>query len=172
MVQECEESAFYTSLKHFDEIFLVVVLSRKKTTQFNGNSNKKKFYKLEGRSNKKIATWQMLHKKLVSFLHEQDYLKYFECLACKQITNNAMKLTCKEYKNDNEVMFIENDNQCPIDGHDSCKYKKGISIRKNVKNLTVICPRQFAKNTNANLEMNLCCKFNGKIKDIKEYLEE
>ncbi|ETO06354.1 hypothetical protein RFI_31043, partial [Reticulomyxa filosa] len=90
---------------------------------------------------KKLLLGECYNKNWVSFLHEQDSLKEFECLVCKQITNNAMKLACKEHKNDNEVMLVgeeclnryleENDNQCPIDDHDSCKYKKGISIRKN-----------------------------------------
>ncbi|ETO00047.1 hypothetical protein RFI_37411 [Reticulomyxa filosa] len=118
----------------------------------------------------------------VLFLHKQDAPEDFECLICKQITNNAVKLTCKEHEDASEEMFVgekclnryleENDSQCPIDDHNPCRYKKGITIRKKINNLTVMCPRQFAKDTNADLEMKLCCKFNGKIKDIKEHLEE
>ncbi|ETO05248.1 hypothetical protein RFI_32149 [Reticulomyxa filosa] len=144
-----------------------------------------------------VSLDECYNKDWVTLLNKQELLKNFECLLCKQIANNAMELTCDEHEEQKDVLSIgesclmqwlkEQNKQCPVGKHDKCNYVKAKVVRRCVDELTAICPREFARQlgqkqdhqmkegyatTEKSPEMKHCCTFEGKIKEMKEHLEQ
>ncbi|ETO18489.1 G-protein beta WD-40 repeats containing protein [Reticulomyxa filosa] len=144
---------------------------------------------------KKTKKWSLdecYNEEWVLFLNKRKKLKNFYCLLCKEIANNAMELICDEHEDMKEGLVVgeqcllkhlkDHNNQCPTKSHDGCNYVKGKTARNCIDDLMVICPRQFMSQLNVcqqdqtkegivNKETQYCCKFKGKIKDVKEHLE-
>ncbi|ETO34739.1 hypothetical protein RFI_02351 [Reticulomyxa filosa] len=129
-------------------------------------------------------------KNWVAASNKQSTLRPLQCLLCGQVANNAMELTCDEHDDYKDTVIVgeqclikylkENNDQCPIGEHGTCKHTKGRTARNFVCELKVICPRQFMKHFNQREEneakegdtpMEDSCAFKGKINEVKEHLE-
>ncbi|ETO02088.1 hypothetical protein RFI_35348 [Reticulomyxa filosa] len=88
----------------------------------------------------------------------------------------------------------QNNEKCPIQQHQHCEFSQSRITRKFVSELLVICPRQFdlkkeqsnegiklggeegkpwnesTSNLNLNSKNNCNCNFKGKMKDLKDHL--
>ncbi|ETN98492.1 hypothetical protein RFI_39005, partial [Reticulomyxa filosa] len=119
------------------------------------------------------------------FSKEQKIIKTFECLICGQIANNAMELICDAHDDQKDSLIIgqqclinylkNNNNQCPIDNHISCKYIKSKMTRQFINDLIIMCPVQFINQLNQKSNDTISkksCKFEGKISEIKEHVEK
>ncbi|ETO25213.1 WD-40 repeat protein [Reticulomyxa filosa] len=118
-----------------------------------------------------------------------ERLENFQCVLCRQIANNAMELTCDEHDEQKDPIPVgelclmqylkEHNNQCPVGDHSPCKYRKAKAIRKFVDEFTVMCPLECANQSTQLKEGSAItktgtqqhCKFKGRIKDLKEHLE-
>ncbi|ETO02625.1 hypothetical protein RFI_34793, partial [Reticulomyxa filosa] len=83
----------------------------------------------------------------------------------------------------------QNNGKCPIQQHQHCEFSQGKTVRKSVSELLVICPRQFDLKkgqsnkgvkfredeenceSNSNSKNNCNCNFKGKMKDLKDHLD-
>ncbi|ETO23689.1 hypothetical protein RFI_13488, partial [Reticulomyxa filosa] len=129
-----------------------------------------------------------LSKNWVLQLNQEDQINDYLCLLCKQIANYPVEINCPQHQHSNEPLIVgehclkqylrQNSNNCPVESHEHCKYTKVKLIHRYVSELRVTCPLQFEQDlqtcvqtqqTNEGKETN--CNFNGKVKELKEHLE-
>ncbi|ETO00780.1 hypothetical protein RFI_36660, partial [Reticulomyxa filosa] len=121
------------------------------------------------------------------------------CCLCNQIANNALELHCNEHENSEQAYLFgeeclqnylnQNNGKCPIGQHEHCEFSKNKSLRQQILDLLVICPRQYdLQNKKLNQETNTGekeghknesnwnlinqCNYKGKIKEIKDHLDK
>ncbi|ETN99204.1 hypothetical protein RFI_38277, partial [Reticulomyxa filosa] len=151
--------------------------------------NRKELFSISGCYNK---NWVLL-------TNEQQKLNALICCLCNQIANNALELQCNEHENSEQAYLVgeeclqeylnQNSGKCPIGQHKHCEFSKNKSLRQQVLDLLVICPRQYDlqkkqsnQETNTGekegykneLNWNLInqCNYKGKIKEIKDHLDK
>ncbi|ETO13475.1 G-protein beta WD-40 repeats containing protein [Reticulomyxa filosa] len=130
-------------------------------------------------------------KNWLASTNKLKHLQNFQCLLCNQIANNAMELTCNEHEDHKETLVVgeqcliqylsENNNQCPVGKHKDCTYVKVRALRNVIGGLKVICLQQFIIQSNLKTNMQTkkgdiiteakqCCKFKGKLEEMKDHL--
>ncbi|ETO29669.1 hypothetical protein RFI_07449, partial [Reticulomyxa filosa] len=128
------------------------------------------------------------NKDWIVRFYQEEYIKHFVCLICKQIANNPMELECPQHTNMDETLIAgehclklflsSNRNSCPVQPHDNCQYSKNNVVRRCVGDLTVMCIRQFEQELKTVHETEregetpgaIKCDFKGKLKDLNEHL--
>ncbi|ETO09832.1 G-protein beta WD-40 repeats containing protein [Reticulomyxa filosa] len=134
------------------------------------NKNEKELLELEQHS--------CFNKTWLLQLNSQEQLNNYICLICKQITNNPIKINCPQHKDNNNLLIVgknclkqflnNNNNICPIEYHNDCKYYNMEIIQNQINELDVICLRQY-KQEKIN-SIIVMCDFKGKIKNINDHL--
>ncbi|ETN99862.1 hypothetical protein RFI_37605, partial [Reticulomyxa filosa] len=114
------------------------------------------------------------------------------CCICKQVANNAVELQCGEHENIEQAhlvgeeclqMYLKQSNEkCPINNTNT-------TIRQQVSELLVICPRQYdmkqrqlkegtvpgeeeEHENQSNWNSKGQCNYKGKIKEMKDHLDK
>ncbi|ETO30667.1 hypothetical protein RFI_06453 [Reticulomyxa filosa] len=110
-----------------------------------------------------------------------------------------MELHCDEHEKADQVYLVgeqclqnylkQNNGKCPIEQHDNCEFSQVKTARKFASELLVICPRQFDLKREqlnegtklggeegescdeSNSKNNYNCNFKGKMKDLKDHLD-
>ncbi|ETO07805.1 G-protein beta WD-40 repeats containing protein [Reticulomyxa filosa] len=175
---------------------LIKILNQKRTSalvQFKGDEIKEKILVEIGISNEtKIE--EMLHteqrtcfdKNWISLLNHPNQINDFVCLICKQVANNPVEISCQQHQNlDGSLIIGEhclkqflaaNPNSCPVQPHEHCEYTKIRLAQRQIGELKVKCPRQFAQELQALNQGHekktdvMKCNFSGKLKEINEHL--
>ncbi|ETO36974.1 WD-40 repeat-containing protein [Reticulomyxa filosa] len=129
-------------------------------------------------------------KKWILQSNEPEQLNDFICLICKQIANDPMEISCPEHTNLEGLLIVgedclaqflsNNNNSCPVQSHKNCQYHKIKSMKRQILDLNVVCPRQFQYD----LRMiddgheegkppgTAVCDFKGKLEQLNEHLEK
>ncbi|ETO08608.1 hypothetical protein RFI_28778, partial [Reticulomyxa filosa] len=129
------------------------------------------------------------NKDWILQLNKQEQTKHFVCLICRQIVNNPLEINCPEHENLDESLIVgenclknflnDNQNSCPIQPHDGCQYSKNRPLQRQINDLIVMCPRQYAQDSKAanprpqqeeTISEKINCDFKGKIKDLQDHL--
>ncbi|ETO29892.1 hypothetical protein RFI_07228 [Reticulomyxa filosa] len=128
------------------------------------------------------------NKDWILRLYQEEYIKHFICLICKQIANNPMEIECPQHASMDESLISgehclklflkDNNNSCPIQPHDNCQYSRNNVVRRQIGDLTVICIRQFEQELKTAHETEgegetpglIKCDFKGKLKDLNTHL--
>ncbi|ETO08241.1 WD-40 repeat protein [Reticulomyxa filosa] len=128
------------------------------------------------------------NKDWVLRFHQEEYIKHFICLVCKQIANNAMILECPQHASMDESLIVgehcmelflkNNNNSCPIQSHDNCLYSRDNTARRYIGDLSVICIRQFEQESKTSNKTEnegeapgeIKCNFKGKLKNLYGHL--
>ncbi|ETO30178.1 hypothetical protein RFI_06942 [Reticulomyxa filosa] len=132
---------------------------------------------------------QCFDRNWVSQLNNREQIGHFICLICKQVANNPVEISCTQHDGMDEILIAgenclkqflnNNNNTCPVQHHDGCKYHKVKAMQRLINEMNVICQMQFnqdLKTTERNEEgqtdgkMTVICDFKGKIKDMNEHL--
>ncbi|ETO19692.1 hypothetical protein RFI_17537, partial [Reticulomyxa filosa] len=120
--------------------------------------------------------------------NRQENINYFICLICKQVANNPLEISCPEHEDMNESLIVgenclkqflkDNNNTCPVQPHDGCRYSKTKPLQRLINDLCITCPLQFqqdlqkfGRNRAGQTSGAAVCDFKGKIKDVKEHIE-
>ncbi|ETO37001.1 hypothetical protein RFI_00061 [Reticulomyxa filosa] len=133
---------------------------------------------------------QCFDRKWVLKLNDQEYLNNFTCLICRQIVNSPVEINCPQHDNLEEALVVgescltqflnTNNNSCPIQPHENCRYYKIKSMQKQISNLSVMCPRQFQEDIKTVDYRNekegqtvgmTICNFKGKLREVNEHLK-
>ncbi|ETO05289.1 hypothetical protein RFI_32106 [Reticulomyxa filosa] len=152
----------------------------------------KKSAKIESKSDT-IPVWleqSCFNKDWILRSHEEEYIKHFVCLICKQVANSPVELECQQHMNADESLVVgehclklflrNNKDMCPVQAHEKCEYSKSKAVGKCIGDLKVMCIRQFEqelqvavvddmKNEGENSGV-IKCKFKGKLKDLNSHL--
>ncbi|ETO33618.1 hypothetical protein RFI_03483 [Reticulomyxa filosa] len=131
------------------------------------------------------------NKDWVLLTNKSEKVNPLVCYICKQIANNAMELHCDEHENAEQVYLFgeeclqkylkQSNGKCPIQQHDHCEFIKSKSLRQQVSDLLVICPRQYDLKKNKLKEGTITgekeergnqCSYKGKIKEMKDHLDK
>ncbi|ETO20632.1 keratin, type II cytoskeletal 1-like isoform 6 [Reticulomyxa filosa] len=145
----------------------------------------------ESKENKRpIFSFSDCHSKAwVSLTNESQKLDALICCICNQIANNAMELHCDEHETADQVYLIgeqclqkylkQNNGKCPIQQHDYCEFSQNKTVRKSVSEL--LDNQMKGQNqkedgenwseSNSNLKNNCNCNYKGKMKDLKDHLD-
>ncbi|ETO14962.1 hypothetical protein RFI_22405 [Reticulomyxa filosa] len=143
-----------------------------------------------------FSTFGCYNKDWLLLTNKSQKLNTLICCICKQIANNAIELRCKEHENTEQAYLVgeeclqiylkQNNEKCPIKQHKNCEFTKNKSIRQQISDLLVICPRQYdLKRRKSNQEIKIGeqenetdyysknqCDYKCKIKDIKDHLDK
>ncbi|ETO33469.1 WD repeat-containing protein [Reticulomyxa filosa] len=122
-------------------------------------------------------------------LNSQKQISHFICLICKQVANDAVEIICPEHDDMDESLIVgtncliqflkHNNNTCPVQAHSDCQFYRARTLQRQINELDVMCPRQFHQHSQTlsgsegrkmtqRVEM---CKFKGRIKDLKDHLD-
>ncbi|ETO07616.1 WD-40 repeat protein, partial [Reticulomyxa filosa] len=130
-------------------------------------------------------------KNWVLQLNQQEVINHCICLICKQVANNPVEINCLQHEDMDETLIagenclkqflINNNNTCPVQPHDNCQYSIIRPMKRQINDLTVICPRQFQQELQTSERngegqmseyMTTMCDFKGKIKDLNDHLNK
>ncbi|ETN97902.1 hypothetical protein RFI_39624, partial [Reticulomyxa filosa] len=113
-----------------------------------------------------VTSFSLEHSCWILRSYQQEQIKHFICLICKQIANNPMDINCPHHANMDEMiiagehcltLFLENNNNsCPIQPHNNCQYSRNNAVRKYLDDLTRM--------------RNTWSDFKGKLKDLNNHL--
>jgi len=116
--------------------------------------------------------------------NSEDALKDFICLICKQIANNPVQLECSEHgetEEPEEYLIVgkyclerhlkNNNEKCPVEEHQDCKYHNVQPFQAKIGNLDFICLRQYELNKQSTSQSEKKCNFIGKKQALKKHLE-
>ncbi|ETO14891.1 hypothetical protein RFI_22474 [Reticulomyxa filosa] len=127
-------------------------------------------------------------KNWILQFNQDEQIKYYVCLICQQVANNAMELNCPQHESVDESLIVgenclrqylnDNNNACPIQSHDNCIYSKNKQLQRQIGDLVVPCPRQFQQESGISNEIEegqtsemIKCDFKGKIKEVGDHLD-
>ncbi|ETO02051.1 hypothetical protein RFI_35385, partial [Reticulomyxa filosa] len=128
------------------------------------------------------------NKDWILQFHQEEYIRHFICLICRQIANNAMILECPQHASMDESLIVgehcmelflkNNNNSCPIQSHDNCLYSRDNTARRYIGDLSVICIRQFEQESKTSNKTEnegeapgeIKCNFKGKLKNLYGHL--
>ncbi|ETO16652.1 hypothetical protein RFI_20687 [Reticulomyxa filosa] len=125
------------------------------------------------------------NKSWVLQLNHHEQINHFICLVCKQVANIPVEIKCFQHEDMDETLIAgenclkqfltENNNMCPVQPHDDCKYYKIKPLRLQINDLVVMCPRQFQQelSTPGRIEegkISKMCDFKDKIKNLNDHL--
>ncbi|ETO07483.1 WD-40 repeat protein, partial [Reticulomyxa filosa] len=145
---------------------------------------------VEGGENKKeiFSSSDCYDKEWLSLTNEPQKLSTLVCCLCNQIANNAVELQCDEHENAEHAYLIgeeclhkylrQNNGKCPIQQHEHCEFSKSKTIRQQISELLIVCPRQYnflkkkELNKYNNWNSKKQCDYKGKIREIKEHLDK
>ncbi|ETO00603.1 hypothetical protein RFI_36837 [Reticulomyxa filosa] len=147
----------------------------------------------------RFSSLSCYNKDWILLTNEQQKINPLICCICKQIANNAVELHCNEHENAEQAYLFgeeclqsylkQSNGKCPIEQHDHCEFSKVRSLRQQVSDLLVICPRQYdlkrspSKEGTKTIEKEKCenesnlnsksqCNYVGKIKEMKYHLDK
>ncbi|ETO03277.1 hypothetical protein RFI_34133, partial [Reticulomyxa filosa] len=157
----------------------------------------------EKNSENKIETFSSpgcYNKDWILLTNKPQKINTLICCICKQVANNAVELQCDEHENIEQVhlvgeeclqMYLKQSNgKCPIQQHEHCEFSKNKTIRQQVSELLVICPRQYdmkqrqlkegtvtgeeeeEHENQSNWNSKGHCNYKGKIKEMKDHLDK
>ncbi|ETO33726.1 hypothetical protein RFI_03379 [Reticulomyxa filosa] len=129
-----------------------------------------------------FSSFSCYNKDWVLLTNDKQKLNHLICCICNQIANNAMELQCNKHENAGQVYLIgeeclqkylkQSNGKCPIEQHDHCEFVKNQSLRQQVSNLLVTCPRQYDLKKNQSKDENQNeCNYKGKINEMKDHLD-